>query len=135
MGTPALIFVSITPALSSLLILRQKTTINSYGNLHLQVSCILYLRYVYGVSYDASAMAANGLFRYAMDGSFLFIPASTLFSCALLRPNLTCIPNAQGIASSGPIGRLVASFSFDGVYSSPLAVYWFGPRIQKHAVS
>lgn len=45
----------------------------------LQVSCVLYLTDVYGAAYGASALAANGLLRYAMGGSFpFFIPASTL---------------------------------------------------------
>ncbi|KAE8145670.1 MFS general substrate transporter [Aspergillus avenaceus] len=39
------------------------------------VSCILYMTDVYGAAYGASAMAANGLLRYGMGGSFpLFIP-------------------------------------------------------------
>ncbi|KAL4893393.1 MFS general substrate transporter [Aspergillus ambiguus] len=40
------------------------------------VSCVLYLSDVYGAAYGASAMAANGLLRYTMGGSFpLFTPA------------------------------------------------------------
>ncbi|KAL4788797.1 hypothetical protein BDV19DRAFT_395656 [Aspergillus venezuelensis] len=45
------------------------------------VSIALFLTKVYGASYGASALAANGLLRYLVGGSFtLFTIASTCLS-------------------------------------------------------
>ncbi|KAB8070003.1 hypothetical protein BDV29DRAFT_160852 [Aspergillus leporis] len=40
------------------------------ANILIFVSCVLYLTGVYGARYGASALAANGLLRYALGGSF-----------------------------------------------------------------
>ncbi|KAL4912728.1 MFS general substrate transporter [Aspergillus aurantiobrunneus] len=79
------------------------------------VSCVLYLTDVYGAAYGASAMAANGLLRYAMGGSFpFFIPA--------MYRNL-----GTDWATS------LLAFLSTAFLPLPWLLYWFGPRIRKIA--
>ncbi|KAH7168177.1 major facilitator superfamily domain-containing protein [Fusarium sp. MPI-SDFR-AT-0072] len=70
------------------------------SNLLIFVSCVLYLTNVYGARYGASALAANGVLRYMLGGSF------PLFAGSLL-------------------GFLATGFA-----PIPLIFYKFGPKIR-----
>ncbi|KAF7595576.1 hypothetical protein BBP40_005611 [Aspergillus hancockii] len=83
------------------------------ANILIFVSCVLYLTAVYGARYGASALAANGLLRYTLGGSF------PLFTLAMYH-NL-------GYSWAGSLlGFLAASFSL-----LPWIFYRLGARIRK----
>jgi hypothetical protein len=55
-----------------------------------QVSTALYLTNVYGAKYGASALAANGLLRYAVGGSFPLFTIASMCSTLLLESLTDC---------------------------------------------
>ncbi|EXM12588.1 MFS transporter superfamily [Fusarium oxysporum f. sp. vasinfectum] len=83
------------------------------SNLLIFVSCVLYLTNVYGARYGASALAANGVLRYMLGGSFpLFV-----------------LPMYHNLGFSWA-GSLLG-FLTTGFAPIPLIFYKFGPKIRR----
>ncbi|KAM0418611.1 hypothetical protein ACHAPT_012414 [Fusarium lateritium] len=91
------------------------TGLFGFSNILIFVSTMLYLTNVYGPQYGASALAANGLLRYLIGGSF------PLFTIAMYT-NLT-FPWASSL-----LGFLAFVFAF-----IPFVFYRYGSRVRQYS--
>ncbi|KAL2014031.1 hypothetical protein VTN00DRAFT_1556 [Thermoascus crustaceus] len=85
------------------------------GNLLIFTSCALYLADVYGPLYGASALAANGILRYALGGSF---PLFTVEMC-----------NKLGIDWAVSLLGFIAV----ALLPVPWALFRYGPAVRKRS--
>ncbi|KAJ5673721.1 hypothetical protein N7507_002848 [Penicillium longicatenatum] len=89
-----------------------------------QVSTMLYLTNVYGAKFGASALAANGLLRYLVGGSFSVVHTSeTKFRIDLT----TIVYNNLGYPwASSLLGFVAVAFAF-----LPWIFYMFGSKVRQ----
>ncbi|CAG7916157.1 unnamed protein product [Penicillium olsonii] len=105
------------------------TGLFGFSNILVFVSTMLYLTNVYGAKSGASALAANGLLRYLVGGSFPLFTIPSMSSCLVSPAYISdfSVYNNLGYEwASSLLGFLAVAFAF-----LPWIFYVFGSRVRQ----